>query len=92
MDEHGTARLMMRLPIGGSKTIIAEELLADWLTGGRKTVWPAHRWVLGHLTQDDPEPALVPAVKKLAEMLEWTKRGFQIIFTVPASVDGRSTS
>ena len=37
------ARVMMQLPTGGGKTIIAGALLADWLTGGRKAVWLTHR-------------------------------------------------
>ena len=37
------ARVMMQLPTGGDKTIIAGALLADWLTGGRKAVRLTHR-------------------------------------------------
>ncbi len=36
-------RVMMQLPTGGGKTIIAGALLSDWLTGGRKVVWLTHR-------------------------------------------------
>ncbi len=43
LDADYNARVMMQLPTGGGKTIIAGALLADWLTGGRKTVWLTHR-------------------------------------------------
>ena len=43
LEEHGSARVMMQLPTGGGKTIIAGSLLADWLTGGRKAAWLTHR-------------------------------------------------
>ena len=36
-------RVMMQLPTGGGKTIIAGALLADWLMDGRKAVWLTHR-------------------------------------------------
>ena len=44
------ARVMMQLPTGGGKTIIAGALLADWLTGGRKVVWLTHRRELAEQT------------------------------------------
>ena len=44
------ARVMMQLPTGGGKTIIAGALLADWLTGGRKAVWLTHRRELAEQT------------------------------------------
>jgi len=37
------ARVMMQLPTGGGKTIIAGALLKKWLKGGRKAVWLTHR-------------------------------------------------
>ena len=43
-------RVMMQLPTGGGKTIIAGALLADWLTGGRKAVWLTHRRELAEQT------------------------------------------
>lgn len=43
LDSDAKARVMMQLPTGGGKTIIAGALLADWLTGGRKAVWLTHR-------------------------------------------------
>ena len=44
------ARVMMQLPTGGGKTVIAGALLADWLTGGRKAVWLTHRAELAEQT------------------------------------------
>ena len=44
------ARVMMQLPTGGGKTIIAGALLADWLTDGRKAVWLTHRKELADQT------------------------------------------
>ena len=43
-------RVMMQLPTGGGKTIIAGALLSDWLTGGRKAVWLTHRKELADQT------------------------------------------
>lgn len=37
------AQVMMQLPTGGGKTIIAGALLKEWLKGGRKAVWLTHR-------------------------------------------------
>jgi len=37
------ARVMMQLPTGGGKTVIAGALLNAWLKGGRKAVWLTHR-------------------------------------------------
>ena len=37
------ARVMMQLPTGGGKTIIAGALLKEWLKGRRKAVWLTHR-------------------------------------------------
>ena len=44
------ARVMMQLPTGGGKTVIAGALLADWLTGERKAVWLTHREELAEQT------------------------------------------
>ena len=44
------ARVMMQLPTGGGKTVIAGALLADWLTDGRKAVWLTHRAELAEQT------------------------------------------
>ena len=45
------ARVMMQLPTGGDKTMIAGALLADWLTDGRKAVWLTHREELAEQTR-----------------------------------------
>lgn len=37
------ARVMMQLPTGGGKTVIAGALLKEWLKGRRKAVWLTHR-------------------------------------------------
>ena len=37
------ARVMMQLPTGGGKTVIAAQLLAAYLGSGRKAVWLTHR-------------------------------------------------
>lgn len=44
-------RVMMQLPTGGGKTIIAAHLLADWLRNGRKAVWLTHRKELAEQTR-----------------------------------------
>ena len=46
------ARVMMQLPTGGGKTVIAAHLLADYLSGGRKAVWLTHRKELATQTRD----------------------------------------
>ena len=50
LDADTKARVMIQLPTGGGKTIIAGALLADWLTGGRKAVWLTHRRELAEQT------------------------------------------
>lgn len=45
------ARVMMQLPTGGGKTVIAGELLAERLNGGRKAVWLTHRKELAEQTR-----------------------------------------
>ncbi len=37
------ARIMVQLPTGGGKTVIAAHLLAGYLTDGRKALWITHR-------------------------------------------------
>ena len=37
------AKIMLQLPTGGGKTLIAGMLLSGWLNGGRKAVWLTHR-------------------------------------------------
>ncbi len=44
------ARLMLQLPTGGGKTVIAGALLAEWLQNGRKAVWLTHRKELAEQT------------------------------------------
>ena len=56
------ARVMMQLPTGGGKTIIAGELLASWLTGGRKAVWLTHRKELAEQTCGMLTDARIPAM------------------------------
>ncbi len=46
------ARVMMQLPTGGGKTIIAGALLQEWLKGGRKAVWLTHRKELAVQTRE----------------------------------------
>ena len=45
------ARIMVQLPTGGGKTVIAAHLLADYLVGGRKAVWITHRTELARQTR-----------------------------------------
>lgn len=44
-------RVMMQLPTGGGKTVIAAHLLSDWLRDGRKAVWLTHRKELAEQTR-----------------------------------------
>ncbi len=44
-------RVMLQLPTGGGKTVIAGKLLADWLQNGRKAVWLTHRKELAEQTR-----------------------------------------
>ncbi len=62
------ARVMMQLPTGGGKTIIAGTLLASWLTGGRKAVWLTHRKELAEQTCRMLTDARVPAMTNV----KWT--------------------
>ena len=49
--EPDKARVMMQLPTGGGKTVIAAHLLSDYLRGGRKAVWLTHRKELAGQTR-----------------------------------------
>ena len=49
--EPDKARVMMQLPTGGGKTVIAAHLLSSRLTGGRKAVWLTHRKELAGQTR-----------------------------------------
>ncbi len=51
LDADRKARVMMQLPTGGGKTVIAGELLRRRLTNGRKAVWLTHRKELGDQTR-----------------------------------------
>lgn len=46
------ARVMMQLPTGGGKTVIAGAFLKEWLKNGRKAVWLTHRKELAGQTCD----------------------------------------
>ena len=46
------ARVMMQLPTGGGKTIVAAHLLARRLSGARKAAWLTHRTELAAQTRD----------------------------------------
>ena len=43
LETDAKARVMMQLPTGGGKTVIAGELLSNWLGNDRKAVWLTHR-------------------------------------------------
>ena len=45
------ARVMMQLPTGGGKTVIAAHLLKSWLAHGRNAVWLTHRKELVNQTR-----------------------------------------
>ncbi len=62
------ARLMLQLPTGGGKTVIAGALLADWLQGGRKAVWLTHRKELAEQTRRMLTDADVSAITNV----NWT--------------------
>ncbi len=55
------ARVMMQLPTGGGKTVIAGALLAEWLKGGRSAVWLTHRRELVRQTWELLDDANVEA-------------------------------
>ena len=44
--------IMLQLPTGGGKTVIAAHLLRDYLTGRRKAVWLTHRKELAEQTEN----------------------------------------
>ena len=62
------ARVMLQLPTGGGKTVIAGALLADWLQGGRKAVWLTHRKELAEQTRGMLTDAGVSAITNV----NWT--------------------
>ena len=57
-----SVRVMMQLPTGGGKTIIASRLLVDWLQNGRKAAWLTHRKELADQTCRMLTEAGLPAV------------------------------
>ena len=61
-------RLMLQLPTGGGKTVIAGALLADWLQDGRKAVWLTHRKELAEQTRRMLTDAGVSAITNV----NWT--------------------
>ena len=61
-------RLMLQLPTGGGKTVIAGALLAEWLQNGRKAVWLTHRKELAEQTRGMLTDAGVPAITNV----NWT--------------------
>lgn len=61
-------RVMLQLPTGGGKTVIAGELLADWLRDGRKAVWLTHRKELAEQTRKMLTDAGVSAITNV----NWT--------------------
>ena len=62
------ARVMMQLPTGGGKTIIAGALLSNWLTDGRKAVWLTHRAELAEQTRRMLTDAHISAIADV----KWT--------------------
>ena len=63
-----TARLMLQLPTGGGKTVIAGALLAQWLHNGCKAVWLTHRKELAEQTLSMLTEAGVSAITNV----NWT--------------------
>ena len=56
------ARVMMQLPTGGGKTVIAGALLTERFKSGRKAVWLTHRKELAEQTRRMLTDAHVPAM------------------------------
>lgn len=59
------AKVMLQLPTGGGKTLLASALLADWMTGGGKAVWLTHRRELSDQTCNVLNDAGVRATNSL---------------------------
>ena len=51
LEADDSARVMMQLPTGGGKTVIAGELLRQWFTKGHRAVWLTHRTELVDQTE-----------------------------------------
>ena len=62
LNGNSNARVMMQLPTGGGKTIIAGGLLKAHLSGGRKAVWLTHRRELAEQTREMLTSANVSAI------------------------------
>lgn len=58
-------QIMMQLPTGGGKTVIAAHLLSDHLTGKRKAVWLTHRKELADQTKNMLDEAGIPAISDI---------------------------
>ena len=68
LTESACLRLMLQLPTGGGKTVIAGALLSEWLQDGRKAVWLTHRKELAEQTCRMLSDAGVSAITNL----NWT--------------------
>ena len=79
LAESTRRRLMLQLPTGGGKTVIAGALLAEWLRDGRKAVWLTHRKELAEQTRRMLADAGVSAITNV----NWTPGG-----DAPAMVGG----
>ena len=66
LDADAGARVMMQLPTGGGKTVIAGELLNRRLTDGRKAVWLTHRRELADQTSKMLNVAHVSAMADIS--------------------------
>ena len=62
LEVDAQARVIMQLPTGGGKTVIAGDLLKRRLSGGRKAVWLTHRTELADQTRRMLTDRLVPAM------------------------------
>ena len=62
LDANDKARVMMQLPTGGGKTVIAGHLLQRRLGNGRKAVWLTHRRELAEQTRGMLTDARVAAM------------------------------
>ncbi len=56
------APVLLQLPTGGGKTVIAGALLSEWLTADRKAVWLTHRKELAEQTRAMLNEANVSAI------------------------------
>ena len=68
LKENPNLRLMVQLPTGGGKTVIAGALLSQWLQDGHKAVWLTHRNELAEQTRRMLTEVGVPAITNV----NWT--------------------